>query len=598
MPTPDTSSFFKVSLKTNNKDLAVALQTQKERSRQLEMDAVYLQKQVEALCFELASRRYKHRKLDLSELSDDYNRQSVDTNDDNMQMERPTVQLPPQPELSRDEMCPTKQTTMDPSEKDTSTNIVGIQSRPSKSSHTCKDTTNDMERPLSPHMQAIPTRTSCQSSSLRDEVERLSKIFSQSLFDINSVPCLQNGHTPSVDKTSEKPQPSVSDDVVYHPSSSVIATEPEHDNGQKTMLLNTMMEMTLSNATEIVTVETKGKENGSSSKLKRKKNTHTKNVAVVKAVKEDKKNKEQVSGDENRKSADSGLTEMQSAPTVTLLQADNLTQEAFTDTEIIKLQPHNAQSRTNITSRNPKLNNSEACNRQKTSKEIVKSCDPAKSKSQCHNIVLPEQDDYFMDPVIQCSKGKDSVKFSSEKDIPEEARSKTKCKKNSLVSKTDQSVTRKTFVISSDLPSCERDRRITHSERKRSKTLQLSLDHHDDELEEENKGEYEACQDQQLHKEFLACADDNVTLLESEHVCCLSLSGNKPQSKIQTPTDSGGKHRTRCRETFVISVTRDSSASNSASSEVGAVEQVFVPATGYNWVAEESPAVMDANVLP
>lgn len=63
MTTPDTSSFFKVSLKTNNKALALALEAEKERSRQLEREIVYLQKQVEALCFELATKNYKHRKL-------------------------------------------------------------------------------------------------------------------------------------------------------------------------------------------------------------------------------------------------------------------------------------------------------------------------------------------------------------------------------------------------------------------------------------------------------------------------------------------------------------------------------------------------------
>uniref|UniRef100_A0A7N6FG63 Uncharacterized protein n=1 Tax=Anabas testudineus TaxID=64144 RepID=A0A7N6FG63_ANATE len=59
----NTSSFFKVSLKTNNKALALALEAQKERSRQLEREIVNLQKQVEALCFELATRKYKDRKL-------------------------------------------------------------------------------------------------------------------------------------------------------------------------------------------------------------------------------------------------------------------------------------------------------------------------------------------------------------------------------------------------------------------------------------------------------------------------------------------------------------------------------------------------------
>lgn len=59
----DTSSFFKVSLKTNNKALALALEAQKERSRQLENGIVYYQRQVEDLCFELAAKKYKHRKL-------------------------------------------------------------------------------------------------------------------------------------------------------------------------------------------------------------------------------------------------------------------------------------------------------------------------------------------------------------------------------------------------------------------------------------------------------------------------------------------------------------------------------------------------------
>lgn len=60
---PDTSSFFKVSLKTNNKALAMALAAQRQRSTELEKDVVYLQKQVEALCFELAARKHKERKL-------------------------------------------------------------------------------------------------------------------------------------------------------------------------------------------------------------------------------------------------------------------------------------------------------------------------------------------------------------------------------------------------------------------------------------------------------------------------------------------------------------------------------------------------------
>lgn len=59
----DTSSFFKVSLKTNNRALARALEFQKQRCRQLEMEIMYLHKQVETLCFDLASKKYKQKKL-------------------------------------------------------------------------------------------------------------------------------------------------------------------------------------------------------------------------------------------------------------------------------------------------------------------------------------------------------------------------------------------------------------------------------------------------------------------------------------------------------------------------------------------------------
>ncbi|XP_029968312.1 fibrous sheath CABYR-binding protein [Salarias fasciatus] len=59
----NTSSFLKVSLKSNNHALAQALQAQKVCRAQLEKEVVYLQKQVEALLFELASKNYKLRKL-------------------------------------------------------------------------------------------------------------------------------------------------------------------------------------------------------------------------------------------------------------------------------------------------------------------------------------------------------------------------------------------------------------------------------------------------------------------------------------------------------------------------------------------------------
>ncbi|XP_051998980.1 shugoshin 2 [Xyrauchen texanus] len=59
----NTSSFFKLSLKTNNKALALALVAQKHRSRELEMDVVRLRKEVQAHNFDLAFQRHKNKEL-------------------------------------------------------------------------------------------------------------------------------------------------------------------------------------------------------------------------------------------------------------------------------------------------------------------------------------------------------------------------------------------------------------------------------------------------------------------------------------------------------------------------------------------------------
>lgn len=59
----DTSSFFKVSLKSNNKALAKALAIQSEKTRQLIQEIVLLRKRVLALQFDLANQRHQKKEL-------------------------------------------------------------------------------------------------------------------------------------------------------------------------------------------------------------------------------------------------------------------------------------------------------------------------------------------------------------------------------------------------------------------------------------------------------------------------------------------------------------------------------------------------------
>ncbi|XP_051260412.1 microtubule-associated protein futsch isoform X2 [Dicentrarchus labrax] len=529
----NTSSFFKVSLKTNNKALALALEAQKERSRQLEKEIVYLQKQVEALCFQLATKKYKHRKLllilqnlhsntlqhldmvadlfsdsDLPKLSEEDKTLSDSINEENPVAGSVTDQLPSSPQ----------KVDTDLPEKNICANVFNIQNRSKNLTGTC----NDAEML---HIHSPQTGTSRPSSSLRDEVERLSMMFSQSVFDMKSVPCVQNSQTPSVVSTCEKPKPSLSNDAQL-PGSSVMETEPEHGNKQeKTVLLNTTMEMTLSNAAEIVVVETKAKKAGRTGKPK------------------DKKNKEQACGSSENENpqAKKKVSEVQSVSTGTLLQTDDHVPEDIGDPEVNELQFSKTQSV--ITSRIPKLGKLEAGNCKKKVKDKFKSREHTKSNTESCDIVSQDLDDYFMDPKIKPSKTSDSVRLLSEKDTAEEARSKITCRRSRTKGRRVSSVTRKTFVV-------------------------LPLPLHES---ESSRSELEEVRNE----------------AEEEHV------GNIAQSKMKT----GGSHKPRCRGTFVISVSRDSTSSNSASPEVDFVEQDLMPPPGSpNCKPEEPVTVTGASV--
>ncbi|XP_075968361.1 uncharacterized protein sgo2 [Anarhichas minor] len=561
----NTSSFFKVSLKTNNKALALGLQAQKERSRQLEMEVVYLQKQVEALCFDLATKNYKQRKLllifkslrsntlehldmaddlfpdsDLSKLSEDNKSSSGDVDKECLAVGsltpiiRLTGQLPPQLEIAQ-HLLPEPEVPAELPEKIISANV---QNRPRLST----DLSNDIEGTHSSQfVQAPQTGTSRPSSSLREEVERLSMIFSQSGFDMKSVHCLQNGQTSSAVSPCIKPKPSLSGDVPL-PSSSDKETEPEPGKKQeKTVLLNTTMEMTLSNAAEIVTVETKAKNTGRTAKLK------------------SKKNKEQgcgSSGAENPQVQNSA-----DAPTGTLLPTDGDVLDDIRDPEV-ELQPTKTQSRSVAPSLIPKLMKSEAVKRQKMPKDQFKSRDHTKSKAASQDIATPDLDDYFMDPEIKFPKSSKGVKLPPGNDSVEEVSSKVTCRRSRTKGRRASSVTRKTFVAFPPLSHESESRRFILNE-----------------VHDEVEGEVEGRKVQEPSEEFPFCADE-VTHPESEHV------GIKPQRKMKANPEGGQK--SRCRGTFVV---RDSTSSTRAS-------QDLMPSTGSSICEEEEPpTVMDAAVV-
>ncbi|XP_069033529.1 uncharacterized protein sgo2 [Embiotoca jacksoni] len=439
----NTSSFFKVSLKTNNKALAVALETQKERSRQLEMEVMYLQKQVESLCFELATKKYKERKLLLiwknlhnntlqhvdmvAELfSDgDYLKLSEDTNKENVAAGSLTDLFPLQPEPSSNLMRPSERTTESCLPEKHLQDVVGVPSRHKTSADVCDGNTHAEERCSSQRVETAPTRTSCPSNEQRDKVESQSVMFSQSSLDVKSILRLQNR------RMCEKSTPSLCGGE--NPSGGADAEhEPQlGNNHEKTVLLNATMEMTLSDVGEIIAVETKAQKTGRSRKPKGRKDTER----------------------------------------VCALSADVQNSVALKWSEVLSDEQHPAgpqrhspatRRRSITTSRIPRLGE-----HQKTSKDKLKSRD----------IVPSDLDDYFKDPGCEFPKVSADAAVNSPAGL---ASSRITCRRSRTRGRMP-SVTRTTPVT---LPSGD-------SDSSRSKGEQVHVH-----VEEERK-------DQQLPKEFL-----------------------------------------------------------------------------------------------
>ncbi|KAM3607014.1 uncharacterized protein V6R79_000666 [Siganus canaliculatus] len=537
----NTSSFFKVSLKTNNKALAMALAAQRERSRLLEKEVVNLQKQVEALCFELAVKKYKHRQLililknlhsntlqhlgmvaklfsdsDLPKLLEEDKTWSDDINKTNLGAGILTDPIPPL-QNAREALL------------DENIGIFNIQDRLPHSTETVKDVTDAQKRPSSQLRESGKTEASCPSRSLRHEVERLSLMFSQPGFDMKSVLCPENSQIPATLSTCEKPEASVSDSA-HLKSSPSTETELEHHSKQdKTLLLNTTMEMTVTNACNVVTVETKAKKQSLSAKRNSKK-----------GKKQDYRSE---AGEQQqvKNSEESRLSEAQGAPTDTLLHTDNNTVEHIRHTEETKLQSTKTQSAT-LTSHIPRLNT--AVKHQKKRKNKTKSSDLTNGKNT--ETALPEPDDYFMGPEINFLEAGECEVLPG-KDTSEGGRSKITCRRATTTGRRVSSVTRKTLV-NLPLPLHEKE------------NTQPKVEQACDELEEQ--------------------------YMES-----------KANSKRKTAVSSRS-HRAKHRGTFVISVASSGPFTNAASPDRCATEQdVVLSPRSFSTEAEEPAAVVDAGAI-
>ncbi|KAG7219715.1 hypothetical protein INR49_018878 [Caranx melampygus] len=321
----NSSSFFKLSLKNNNRALALALEVQKQRNMQQEKEIVCLKKQVEVLCFELATRKYKDRKLCLILKS----------------LHKNTLQ---HFDMVADLFS------------DNATDVDTRRSSQCRQSHL-----------LGP---------SHPSNRLREEIERLSMACVQSGFDMKSVLCLQSSRTSSHHGTSEKSSgPTWTDDV--NPP------EPEPSNKQEnTVLLNTTMDMTQSDATEIITVETKSKRLGRPGKRKKEKASWLNLAADPPMMK-------------NSETVDSGC----------LTQRDDQTRE---DAEVSKLPSPIRQPGGVGASRIPKLG----------------------KKEKLTSLVTESLDSFFTNTENHLYKAEDAVRLSAEKDTEDDVLSTVTCRRS------------------------------------------------------------------------------------------------------------------------------------------------------------------------
>lgn len=316
--------------------------------------------------------------------------------------------LADQPEISEDLLCPPQNIIED---LDISTNDF---SRPKrrKGFMGLGNDNKDIEKSFTVQpAQTLSSTMSCPSSTLRDEVERLSMMYSQNGYALNSVPGFQRKK--SVESICEEPKLTISD-------------LEQCSKQEKTIFLNTTMETTVTNVTEIVTVGKNTEKTVSSNKLKRKNAKKEACTASKTAVPQEKS--------------------LIQASTDISLQKEIGAQNGFKDPEVFEMQLAKAQCESAIVSRTPKLTNYDPVNPKKKLKPI----DHTKM-DMITDTHLPDLDNILKDIDSQSADTSEYAPLKLQENI--KAMSNVNCRR----SKTKGSVSsalRRTFFIT-PLPSGE-----------------------------------------------------------------------------------------------------------------------------------------------
>lgn len=250
-------------------------------------------------------------------------------------------------------------------------------------------------------IQPPPTAIPRPASSLRDEVQRLSSLFAKSGSDMKSVFCLQDSQCP----------PAVNTQVDPSDTNNAPSTPPKHGSKpENTVLLNATMEMTVSDATEIVTVESKVRKKGRPSRAK-------------------DKNKQQSSGSGEAETPDKNLTHSRKSH-VEKIGPEDSSLKLGKEEDV--LQSPKSQS-LNVQSPHMSKKN------KKGSKAKLKSR-YAEQGGEVGDVLL-NLDDYFTDPDVNSCKSR-----TTERNGAEEVNSKITYRRSKTKGER-ASVSRKTFVV-------------------------------------------------------------------------------------------------------------------------------------------------------